>query len=54
MIAALDGHLEIARLLMNSNADITKKNKDGQTAFDLANDEIKGIIKNFIAQNKIS
>ena len=50
MMAARMGNAATVELLLANGADITKKNEDGQTAFDLGNDEIKAIIRNFIAQ----
>ena len=36
MLAAVEGHADVARLLLNAGADRNAKNKDDETAFDLA------------------
>ena len=36
MWAALHGHLEVVKLLLQHGADLNKKNIDGKTALDIA------------------
>ena len=44
--ASKSGHVDIVRLLLNNKADINLQNKDGKTAYDLAQtDEIKNLLK---------
>ena len=45
-IAAREGHIDIAELLINKGADINAKNNYGKTPFDCAkNEEIRQLLK---------
>ena len=45
-IAAREGHIDIAELLINKGADVNAKNNYGKTPFDYAkNEEIRQLLK---------
>ena len=52
MFAAHLGHLSISRILLNHGADPSAKNVLGMTVYDVAQDNIKIILKNVIGDNE--
>ena len=52
MYAAEKGHIEIVKLLLDHGADINAKDKDGKTALDLARENNKEKIVEYLKQAK--